>query len=71
MLHVLLAACATLIFALILADPHARLRPITGALRLLQAQEEWAEMMDRHEKGKSDVTDIARLRGEGALGTCA
>jgi hypothetical protein len=48
----MLAACATLIFVLALAVPHA-----TAARRLarfFRAQEKWAEMMDRHEEGNSD-----------------
>ncbi len=46
MLYAMLAACATLIFVLALAVPHA-----TKAHRLarpFRAQEKWAEMMDRH-----------------------
>jgi len=45
MLHVLLAACATLIF--VLAIPRAA--KAHRWARLFRAQEKWAEMMDRHD----------------------
>ena len=46
MLYAMLAACATLIFVLALAVPHgAEARRLA---RLFRAQQEWAEMMDRH-----------------------
>jgi hypothetical protein len=44
MLYAMLAACATLIFALVLAVPHAA--EARRLARLFRAQEEWAEMMD-------------------------
>ena len=47
MLYVLLAACATVIFALVLAVPRAT--KTHRLARLFRAQEEWAEMMDRHD----------------------
>ena len=50
MLHVLLPACAILIF--VLAVPHAA--KARRLARLFRAQEEWAEMMDRHEEGKRE-----------------
>ncbi len=62
MLYAMLAACATLV--LVLAVPHT-----AGArrlARLFRAQQEWAEMMDRHEEGKKDVTDIDRVWGQRA-----
>ncbi len=46
MLHVL-AACATLIFARVLAVPRAA--KAHHRARLFRAQEKWAEMMDRHD----------------------
>jgi len=46
MLHVLLAACATLIFVLALAVPHTA--KAHRLARLFRAQQERAEMMDRH-----------------------
>ncbi len=45
MLYAMLAACATLIFALALAVPHAA--EARHLARLFRAQEEWAETMDR------------------------
>ena len=45
MLYAMLAACATLIFVLVLAVPHAA--EARRLARLFRAQEEWAEMMDR------------------------
>jgi hypothetical protein len=46
MLYAILAGCATLIFVLALAVPHAaKARRLT---RLFRAQQKWAEMMDRH-----------------------
>ena len=59
MLYAMLAACATLIFVLVLAVPHAAKAHRLACL--FRAQQEWAEMMDRHEEGKRDVTDIDRL----------
>ena len=66
MLYAMLYACATLIF--VLAVPHAA--KARRRARLFRAQQEWAELMDRHEEGTRDVTAIARLRGEGASRTC-
>ena len=50
MLYVMLAACATLI--LVLAVPRtaeARCLPC-----LFRSQQEWTELMDRHEEGKRE-----------------
>jgi hypothetical protein len=60
MLHVLLAACAILIFVLVLAVPHAA--EARRLARLFRAQQKWAEMTDRHEEGKRNVTDTTVLR---------
>ena len=46
MLSTMLAACATLIFVLVLAVPHAA--EARRLARLFRAQREWAELMDRH-----------------------
>ncbi len=67
MLYVMLAACATLI--LVLAVPRAaeaRLLP-----RLFRAQEEWAEMMDRHEEEKLGRFARTDLRGVDVVCTCS
>jgi hypothetical protein len=45
MLYAMLAACATLIFVLALADPRAAEARLPA--RLFRAQQKWAEMMDR------------------------
>ena len=56
MLYAMLAACATLIFVLVLAVPHAaKAHRLT---RLFRAQQEWAELMDRHEEEKKDVAVV-------------
>ena len=47
MLYAMLAFCATLIFVLALAVPHAA--ESRRLARLFRAQEEWAETMDRHD----------------------
>ena len=48
MLYAMLAACAALIFVLVLAVPHAaKAHRLT---RLFRAQEKWARPMDRHEE---------------------
>jgi len=47
MLSAMLAACATLIFILALAVPHAV--KAHHRARLFRAQEKWAEMMDCHD----------------------
>jgi hypothetical protein len=44
MLYAMLAACATLIFILVLAVPRAA--EARRLARLFRAHEEWAEMMD-------------------------
>jgi len=59
MLYAMLAACATLIFVLALAVPHSV--KAHHRARLFRAQEEWAEMMDRHEERGKDTADIDRL----------
>ena len=46
MLNAMLAACATLIFVLALAVPHAA--KARRLARLFRAQREWAELMDCH-----------------------
>jgi hypothetical protein len=58
MLNAMFAACATLI--LVLAVPRSA-KARRRLARLFRAQEESAEMMDRHEEGKKDITDIGRL----------
>jgi hypothetical protein len=50
MLYAMLAACATLIFVLALAVPHAA--AARRLARLFRAQQVWAELMDRHEEEK-------------------
>ena len=47
MLYAMLAACATLIFILVLAVPHAA--KAHRLARLFRSQQKWAEMMDRHD----------------------
>ena len=56
MLYAMLAACTTLIFVLALAVPHAA--ESRRLARLFRAQEEWAELMDRHEEEKKDVAVV-------------
>ena len=46
MLYAMLSACATLIFVLALAVPHAA--KAHRLARLFRAQQKWAEMIDRH-----------------------
>ena len=57
MLYAMLAACATLfLLILVLAAPcTAEARRLA---RLFRAQEEWAELMDRHEEEKEDVAVV-------------
>ena len=45
--YAMLTACAALIFVLVLAVPHTA--KAHRLARLLRAQEEWAETMDRHD----------------------
>ena len=59
MLYAMLAACATLTFVLVLAVPHAA--ESRRRARLFRSQQKWAELMDRHEEGGKDITDIDRL----------
>ncbi len=47
MLCAMLAACATLIFVLALAVPHAA--EARRLARLFRAQQKWAKLMDRHD----------------------
>ena len=54
-LYAMLAACSLI---LVLAP---RAAEASREARLFRAQEEWAEMMDRHEDGQRDVADIDRL----------
>ncbi len=56
MLYAMLAACATLIFVLVLAVPRAA--EARRLARLFRAREEWAEMTDRHEEKKEDVAVV-------------
>jgi hypothetical protein len=57
--YAMLAACATLIFVLVLAVPHAtkahRLTP------LFRSQQKWAEMMDRHDLPADDNAVVPRF----------
>ena len=46
MLYAMLVTCAALIFALVLAVPHAA--KAHRLARLFRAQQKWAERMDRH-----------------------
>ncbi len=48
--YAMLAACATLIFVLVLAVPHAA--EARRLARLFQSQQAWAELMDCHEREK-------------------
>ena len=57
MLYAMLAACATLIFAL--AVPHAA--EARRLARLFRAQQEWAKLMDRHEEEKKTSMWCARV----------
>jgi len=59
MLYAMLAACAILVFVLALAVPHAA-RAHRRA-RLFRAQEEWAEMMDRHDSPADDNAVVPRF----------
>jgi len=52
-LYAMLAACAAPIFVLALAVPHAV--EAHRLARLFRAQEEWAEMMDRHAQPPSAI----------------
>ena len=56
MLYAMLAACAALIFVLVLAVPHAA--KAHHRARLFRAQQEGAELMDRHEEEKEDVAVV-------------
>ncbi len=49
----------TRIFVLVLAVPHAA--EARRLARLFRAQQEWTELMGRHEEGKKDITGIDRL----------
>ncbi len=49
MLYAMLAACASLILALVLAVPRAA--AARRLARLHRSQQKWAELMDRHEGG--------------------
>ena len=59
MLYAMLAACAVLIFVLALAVPHAA--KAHRLARLFQAQQVWAELMDRHEEEKLGRTCEASM----------
>jgi uncharacterized membrane protein YcjF (UPF0283 family) len=56
MLYAMLVTCAALIFVLALAVPHAA--EVRRLARLFRAQQEWAELMDRHEEEKEDVAVV-------------
>ena len=56
MLYAMLAVCAALIF--VLPVPHAA--QARRSRRLFRTQEEWAEMMDRHEEEKEDVAVVCK-----------
>ena len=66
MLYAMLAVSSTLILVLAVS----RAAEARRLARFFRAQREWAELMERHEEEKMDVTDIDRVRGEGASGTC-
>jgi hypothetical protein len=55
----MLAACATLIFILVLAVPHAA--KAHRRARFFRAQQKWAKLMDRHEEEKKTSLWCARV----------
>ena len=57
MLHAMLAACAALIFVLVLAVPHAAKTHRLAHL-FFRAQQKWAELMDRDEEEKENVAMV-------------
>jgi hypothetical protein len=59
MLYAMLAACASLILALVLAVPRAA--AARRLARLYRSQQKWADLMERHEEGGKDIADINRL----------
>jgi uncharacterized protein (DUF1778 family) len=59
MLYAMLAACATLIFVLALAVPHAV--EAHRRARLFRAQQEWAELMDRLDSPADDNAVVPRF----------
>ena len=59
MLYARFVACATLIFVLVLAVPHAA-RAHRRA-RHFRAQQEWAELMDRHDSPADDNAVVPRF----------
>ena len=67
MLHVLLAACAILIF--VLAVPRAA--KAHRLARLFRARQVWAELMDRHEEEKLGRFARTDLRGVDVVCTCS
>ena len=69
MLYAMLAACATLIFVLALAVPHAA--AARRLARLFRAQQVWAELMDRHEEEKLGRFARTELRGVDVVCTCS
>ena len=67
MLYAMLAACATLIFVLVLAVPReAEARRLA---RLFRAQQKWAEMMDRP-KDLSFRLTLTHKRRQGSCEPC-
>ena len=65
MLYTMLAACATLMF--VLAVPRAA-KARRRLARLFRAQEEWAEMMDRHTQPRWQCPLAGRAQAR-AMGT--
>ena len=68
MLYAMLAACATLIFVLACVPHAAEARCLA---RLFRAQQEWAELMDRHEEEKLGRFARTDLRGVDVVCTCS
>ena len=56
LLYAMFAACAALIFVLVLAVPHAA--KTHRLAHLFRAQQKWAELMDRHEEEKENVAVV-------------
>ncbi len=59
MLYAMLVTCAALIFVLALAVPHAA--KARRRARLFRAQQEWAELMDRHDSPADDNAVVPRF----------
>ena len=67
MLYAMLAACAALIFVLVLAVPHTA--KAQRWARLFRAQQEWAEMVDRP-KDLSFRLTLTHKRRQGSCEPC-